>query len=618
MSFLSPIALVFAATLPVVVVFYLLKRKRVVKLVSSTLLWQKFLAETQASAPFQRLRHNWLLVLQLVLLALAVLALARPFLTGDARHTRLSVVILDGSASMQSTDESPSRFERARSEALRMVDSLSGNEQMLVLLAGVTTEVKQSPTSDKAALRRALVSCSPGDTPTRLAEALRIASAFTFEKRGEEEVAFGEIHLFSDGVAADLDELANENLPLVYHRVGQRGANAGVVTLDVRAHPEDPTRRALFAGVLNASSNRMPAQVELWFGEQLVETRSIDLPPRTTEPLVFSVTQEQDGIFALRLQVEDDLDVDNEASVVSQLPLPAKVLLVTRGNRFLEKALAAAPSVTLTVAADLADTASEFDFVVVDDVLPTTWPAGNVLAIRSAPTNWVEVTGALEAPPIVDWKNTHPLLRFVGFENVQVSQALATQTPSWAVGLVEAPNAPLVLAGELERRRVIWIAFDTLQSTWPLRISFPIFMANAVEWLNPARTRSAELLVRTGDAIRVPLPEEPTATAVVRLPDGTQRELAIDATAREVVFGDTLRRGIYEITVSTNQTVVCVNLLDAAESATTPRDVLKLGEYAQVQAAAAQLGNREIWRYLAGGALALLLFEWWYYHKRTV
>jgi len=32
----------------VVVVFYLLKRKRVVKLVSSTLLWQKFLAETQA------------------------------------------------------------------------------------------------------------------------------------------------------------------------------------------------------------------------------------------------------------------------------------------------------------------------------------------------------------------------------------------------------------------------------------------------------------------------------------------------------------------------------------------------------------------------------------------
>ncbi|HUD82515.1 MAG TPA: BatA domain-containing protein, partial [Candidatus Saccharimonadales bacterium] len=60
MRFLSPAAFWFAATLPVVVVFYLLKRRRVVKLVSSTVLWQKFLADTQANAPFQKLRHNWL------------------------------------------------------------------------------------------------------------------------------------------------------------------------------------------------------------------------------------------------------------------------------------------------------------------------------------------------------------------------------------------------------------------------------------------------------------------------------------------------------------------------------------------------------------------------------
>src|ERR1051325_7928412 len=107
MSFLAPAAFAFAATIPVVIVFYLLKRKRVVKLVSSTLLWQKFLAETQASAPFQRLRHNWLLVLQILLLVLAVLALARPYLSGKLLGGRLLVVILDASASMQSTDDPP-------------------------------------------------------------------------------------------------------------------------------------------------------------------------------------------------------------------------------------------------------------------------------------------------------------------------------------------------------------------------------------------------------------------------------------------------------------------------------------------------------------------------------
>src|SRR2546421_13070509 len=109
MSFLSPIAFAFAAAIPVVIVFYLLKRKRIVKLVSSTLLWQKFLAETQANAPFQKLRHNWLLLLQILLLILAILAISRPYFTGNATSSTLRVMILDASASMQSTDVAPSR-----------------------------------------------------------------------------------------------------------------------------------------------------------------------------------------------------------------------------------------------------------------------------------------------------------------------------------------------------------------------------------------------------------------------------------------------------------------------------------------------------------------------------
>src|SRR6201993_4992534 len=123
MNFLAPTSLLFALTIPVVIVFYLLKRRRVVKLVSSTLLWQKFLSETQASAPFQKLRKNWLLILQIVLLAIDVLALSRPYFAAKAKPAQLRVLILDSSASMQATDESPSRFEKARAEALKWVDS---------------------------------------------------------------------------------------------------------------------------------------------------------------------------------------------------------------------------------------------------------------------------------------------------------------------------------------------------------------------------------------------------------------------------------------------------------------------------------------------------------------
>src|SRR6516162_4704851 len=136
MNFLAPVAFAFAATIPVVILFYLLKRKRMVKLVSSTILWQQFLAETQASAPFQKLRKNWLLILQIILLAFAVLALTRPYFAAKIKPAQLRVVILDASASMQATDESPSRFEKARAEALKWVDSLANGDLMVVLQAG--------------------------------------------------------------------------------------------------------------------------------------------------------------------------------------------------------------------------------------------------------------------------------------------------------------------------------------------------------------------------------------------------------------------------------------------------------------------------------------------------
>src|SRR5437879_12620291 len=130
MNFLAPLAFVFAASIPVVVLFYLFKRNRVVKLVSSTLLWQHFLAETQSSAPFQKLRKNWLLILQIILLTLAVLALARPYFATKAKPAQLRVVILDASASMQATDQAAPRFEKARATAHTRADRRANTDQM--------------------------------------------------------------------------------------------------------------------------------------------------------------------------------------------------------------------------------------------------------------------------------------------------------------------------------------------------------------------------------------------------------------------------------------------------------------------------------------------------------
>ena len=611
MRFLSPAAFWFAATLPVVVVFYLLKRRRVVKLISSTLLWQKFLAETQANAPFQRLRHNWLLILQLLLLLLAILALSRPYFAGHIASSGLRVIILDASASMQSTDESPSRFEKARAEALKLVDGLKDQEQMLILLAAGNTEVKQSATADKTALRRALQNCQVTDSSTRLTEALKLADTLVRDKHDPE------IHLFSDGAAGDLSEFENKGLQVVYHRIGQRCDNVGITTLDIRENPEDHKERAIYTSVVNFSSNAQSIALELLFDNQVVDTRPLNIPAGDTSPQVFSALQSRDGIFTVRIDAKDDLAADNQASMVSLLPQPAKVLLVSRGNRFMEKALHAAANVDLTVVQDTADGAEDKDVVVLDDVTPSKWPKPNLLAIHVANTNWFEGGWTnIANPAIVDWKNTHPLLRYINLDNVQISDTLGVKTPGWAVPLVDAQQTALILGGEISRQRIIWIGFDTLQSTWPLRISFPMFIANAIEWLNPAAAKSQQLMLHAGEPFRFGL-SQPAASAEVTLPGGAKETIAT-AGNREIVFGHTDRQGTYHLRAGTNDIAFCVNVLDAAESNTKPRDELQLGKLNKVAATQLKQASVEIWRWIAAGALAVLMFEWWYYHRRTV
>jgi len=611
MSFLAPAAFAFAATIPVVIVFYLLKRKRVVKLVSSTLLWQKFLAETQASAPFQRLRHNWLLILQLLMLALVIFALARPYFVGQSRSSRLRVIILDASASMQSTDEKPSRFEKARDEALQWVSGLRDADQMVVLQAAANTEVKQSATSDKTALRRALQNCAATDSPTRLVEAFKLAETLVKDRSD------AEIHLFSDGALPNLGEFENKNLPLVYHRVGQSSENVGIVSLDVRANPENLAQRAIFVNVGNFSTNARRTDIELLFDNQLLETRPLELPPTNSQPLVFIAPQTTNGVFTVRLAAPDDLAADNQASIVSLMPQPMKVLLVSSTNQILEKALRSQPNVELSVVSLLSEPAAGFDAVVLDDVIPAVWPAVNTLAIHTANTNWFPGWETIQTPTIVDWKSTHPLLRFVNFDNVYIGESIGVKTPAWGVALLDSPQTPLIIAGQRERQRLIWIGFDTLNSSWPFRISFPIFMVNAMEWLNPASANASQLMVRAGDPFRYGLPAQTLAAAQVTKPDGTKKSLVIEPGARELVFGETFQQGIYHLKAGTNEVTFCVNLTDAAESNIMPRDELPFGKYGKVAATTLKRANLELWRWIALAGLVVLLFEWWYYHKRT-
>ena len=605
MNFLNPEALAFAVTLPIVIIFYLLKRRRVAHLVSSTIIWKRFLNETQVNSPFQKLRHNWLLIIQLIFLSLAIFALIRPYFSSKIESGRFVVVILDVSASMQATDVSLNRFELAKGEVNKMIDGMYDNDQMVLILSGGNTEVRQSPTSVKAILKKALDQVKVTDSPTRLLEAIKLSQNLSLNRPKVE------VHLFSDGVSSDLDAFELQDLNLEYHRLGKGGGNLGITSLEVRSNPEQLGQQSVFATIGNFSTNTMSSEVSLFFDDQMIGNRRLTVMPTNTASLVFSSNQRTNGVFRMKLKNDDFLQVDNIGSVMGLTRRNVEVLLITKGNVFLEKALRSIDDVDLIVKSSLTDSTPNVDVVVLDSIRPTVWPSGNVMAINTQSTNWFQPSGLLESPPIVDWKSAHPILRFVNFDNVQVAQSLNSELPTWMNPIVETQSVPLIAVGENDANRSVWVGFNPLDSTWPLRVSFPIFIANAIDWLDPKIVTN----LSAGEPFSMRMAEKGSAV-IVTLPDGEIVETSTMGNG-EFVFADTFQQGVYHAKYGTNEISFCVNLLDAGESAIESRDVLKLGKYGRVEATLQLDADKELWRWFAITCLLLLVFEWWFYHRRT-
>src|SRR5688500_19972929 len=97
-------ALAAAAVIPSLLILYFLKLRRREMAVSSTLLWKKAVQDLQVNAPFQKLRKNLLLLLQLLLLIFLCLALMRPVANFKQGAGELTVILLDLSAAMAAKD----------------------------------------------------------------------------------------------------------------------------------------------------------------------------------------------------------------------------------------------------------------------------------------------------------------------------------------------------------------------------------------------------------------------------------------------------------------------------------------------------------------------------------
>jgi Ca-activated chloride channel homolog len=614
MRLLSSSALWWLLLGAIIVFFYLLKLKRKRTVVPSVLLWKRALEEVEANAPFKKLRRSLLLLLQLLALAALVFTIARPLIVTSALASGSTVIVIDSTASMRSRDEDAgSRLDRAKQLAHEMIKSLSASDRAAIIESSSRVTVRSPLTSDHAALASAINDIDETDAPGVLTDAVRLAEQISRSERDSSVI------IISDGGSALAPEiqqpleasrrsiLSSRETPIRLVRVGRRSDNVGIIALNSRRLSEG-ARREMFASIVNFGDHNRTFAAELKVEGKLVDARTIDLGANERRALVFDSLPSEGGLAELKLDVDDDLASDNVAYAF--LPSAHRVRVGVVGeNPFLIEALAANPDVDASRIGTTANSISpEFDCFI---VVGASAVEGNRPMLFINPPNaaglW-RTNGQRERPEITSVERSHPVNSFLSYSDLHIENIARREVAPWLKPIVTAGNDPVIWAGDDGHRRVVLIGFDLAQSDLPLKVEFPILLANSLSWLAGRDATSTERAIRSGQPAML---QTAAPSAIITTPAGDIREVA--ARDGSVVFADTLRAGRYEIN---GGAPFGVSLLSEAESNTTPRDTIETRAGEVSGQPETFHSEREAWRWMALFALAVLMIEWWAYNRR--
>jgi Ca-activated chloride channel family protein len=633
MNFLTPLSFALTILLPVIIAMYLLKLRRSEQMVSSTYLWRRMVRDVEANAPWQRLRRNLLLLLQLLFLLAVILSLARPFTWAQGSGGEATILLVDVSASMAATDVPPSRLETAKNQARLIISNLPEETRATLIAAGESAQVLISTSTDRRLLLQAIEGLQALPVGSDLTGALELASAIAARQPDSEIV------VLSDGRASLPERLA---LPgqVRYIPIGTSGENQAVtlLTLEGSASSENLTA---FVQVSNFADAPVTRRLGLYADDQLIDAHDLEIPALGQASVISEIVPPETKIIEATLVEGDFLSLDDRAWAVNRGSNAdnQQITLVSPGNRFLETALGLLPGVETTVlnmdgwkSGRLGDanlpTFQPSNLIIFDSAIPTgTLPSDSLFFVGPlASTELFSVTGTIETPIPKPAKEDDPLLAYADLSQITILDAAKIPLPEWARPVIvdETSGLPLLFSGEVAGQRIAVLAFDLRHSDLPLQPAFPILIANLTGTLLPGRVGDIPTQIKTGDTVTfTPLPE--IESLKITSPDGTSTQLEIQG--GRAVFGDTRQPGVYTVNWEAGpeqsrregSLQFAVNLANPEESNIQPVENLSLfAEQADAENTPSQQARREWWRLLAWLALLLITAEWLVYNRATL
>jgi hypothetical protein len=586
MGLLNPGALIFFAIVPALVLAYLARERPSRVTVSSILAFRALHAmrkERFGGLP----KFDWTFFVELFILSLAVLAMARPYLI---RHANPIAIVLDNSAAMQArTPEGGIRFDKARKEADAMLSNSDASTVALYLTAPQPHQVNGAPMSPTEAHFQ-IAQATPSDAPGDPAAVISLLGELSSSGRAG-KVVFAGSRPLAPPTAPRINAIT----------VGDPIDNFALGSFTLRR--ETFGAEALHARLTVANFSPRPREIAVTVsgdGKQLGIAKT-SLGPRETGVVEFPSLGPA-KIYQAELSPSDGFPLDNLAYATAGSVKSVSILFVSPHPADAQ-GLDTIPGVTVSTKspdafapADL----SNIDLAIFEFAAPKELPTVNSMLVMPPAGDPVFGFSATPAEPvqITRWSPIDPLTDAVNFRLLNIRQGEVFGGHPWMESTVDGAGGSLLLHGERQGHRFVATGFNPFPYLGRRNLPMSILTLNVLGYLAGVGANSGGY--RTGEPWLVP-----AGVHDVVLPSGK------DVPAQPgTLFTEVGAQGIYQmIGPGSLETSRAVNLADFTTSDFENVPPLKIESAGAASMPEANSEKSPLTGYVIAAILALLAFE---------
>jgi von Willebrand factor type A domain/Aerotolerance regulator N-terminal len=592
----------------VVVTLYLLDRVRRKQTVA-TLRFFTALDRVPHYKHRRRLQQPWSLLLQILSLALLLLALAQVRLGSPDRYSRDHVLILDTSAWMSARAGQGRLIDQARASAKAYLKAIPANDRVMLVRADALATPATPFESDRRKLEQAIDQSQAGATVLNMDQALEFAQQAQklHAQRSGEIVFAGAARIASDAAMAT-------QLPSNLRLLALNGPkeNIGLRKVGVRRSLTAPDVWEIYVSVKNygAAAHSVPLMVQ--FGGAPAGTRRFELKPGAEENATFRYATRAAGWLDARLLTRDAFAADDRAV----LELPARnalpVTVYSDKPDLLKPVFSAIPEVKPQfLPVTRYQPKSEARIVILDRFAPSAAPQADSIWIEPpAARSPISVRASEAKVKLTRWRSDHALGAGLHTKDLEIEKAEVFRIQREDIPIAEADSGPLIV-GRPSTPKMVVFGFHPVDSSMKFELTTPLLFANILHWMAPEIFRTWEVTAGTVGTVNVQLESEADPSTITVITED-QKRLPFTVEGRNLRFFSG-SPGIVRVLTGGREFVYSLTLPQAGDVVWQPSNV-RQGVPRRLPF---QPNSRDIWQWLALlGGLGILAD--WLLFGRTI